>query len=98
MTVLSSIWERIQRSLFPFLEEELGLMTEKQQKLVSIVEIIKKHGSEHLVGHISRDSTEIIAREKPVARKKTKKKQSNRKRGRPKKGETVSPNRQSLWL
>jgi transposase len=180
MTILSSIWERIQRSLFPFLEEELGPLTEKQQKLVSILEIIriedsisytyktgrppadrkaiarafvakavynssttrelldrlksdkalrricgwetwnqipnestfsrafaafaesrlpeevhealvKKHMSEHLVGHISRDSTEIVAREKPVAREKTQKKQSNRKRGRPKKGETVSP-------
>ena len=156
MTVLSSIWERIQRSLFPFLEEELGPMTEKQRKLVSILEIIRiedsikytyktgrplsdrkaiarafvakavynssttrelldrlksdkalrricgwerwnqipdestfsrafaefaesrlpeevhealiqKHMSEHLVGHISRDSTEIVAREKPVA-------------------------------
>ena len=41
MTVLSSIWERIQRSLFPFLEEELGPLTEKQQKLVSILEIIR---------------------------------------------------------
>ncbi len=42
MTVLSSIWERIQRSLFPFLEEELGPLTEKQQKLVSILEIMRK--------------------------------------------------------
>ena len=41
MTVLSSIWERIQSNLFPFLEEELGPMTEKQQKLVSILEIIR---------------------------------------------------------
>jgi len=46
--------------------------------------LIKKHMLEHLVGHISRDSTEIIAREKPVAREKTKKKKSKRKRGRPK--------------
>jgi len=182
MTVLSSIWGRIQSSLFPFLEEELGPMTEKQQKLVSILEIIriedliiyiyktgrppadrkaiarafvakavynssttrelldrlksdkalrricgwenwnqipnestfsrafaefaesrlpqavhealiKKHMSEHLVGHISRDSTEIIAREKPAAKKK--KKKSKRKRGRPKKGETVPPKEQT---
>ena len=41
MAVLSSIWEGIQRSLFPFLEEELGPMTEKQQKLVSTLEIIR---------------------------------------------------------
>ena len=185
MTVLSSIWERIQSSLFSFLEEELGLITEKQQKLVSILEIIriedsilytyktgrppadrkaiarafvakavynssttrelldrlksdkslrricgwetrnqipdestfsrafaefaesklpeevhealiKKHMSEHLVGHISRDSTEIVAREKPVARKKTKK-ESNRKRGRPQKGVTV-PHREQTRI
>jgi len=184
MTLLSSIWSGIQRSLFPFLEEELGPMTEKQRKLVSILEIvriedsicytyktgrkpsnrkiiarafvakavynlsmtrelldrlkcdkvlrricgweslyqipsestlsrafaefaesrlteevhevlIKKHMSDHLVGHISRDSTEIIAREKPVAHQKPEKKTSKRKRGRPKKGETVSPKEQS---
>ena len=138
MVTLSSMWERIQSSLFPFLEEELGPLTKKQQKLISILEIIriedsisytyktgrppadrkaiarafaafaesrlpeevhealiKKHMSEHLVGHISRDSTEIVAREKPVTRKKTKQKQSNRKRGRPKKGETVSPKEQT---
>jgi len=41
MTVLSSIWERIQRSLFPFLEDELGPLTEKQQELISILEIIR---------------------------------------------------------
>ena len=180
MTALSSIWFRIQRNLFPYLEEELGPLTEKQQKLVRILEIIriedsiiytsgtgrppkdrkaivrafvakavyncsttrelidrlncdkvlrrlcgwetryqipnestfsrafaefaesrlpqevhealiKKHMSECLVGHISRDSTEIIAREKPIAREKTEEKKSKRKRGRPKKGETVHP-------
>ena len=51
--------------------------------------------SEYLVGHISRDSTEIIAREKPIARKKTEEKKSKRKRGRPKKGETVPPKEQT---
>ena len=184
MFALSSMWERIQSNLFPYLEEELGELTAKQQKLVSILEIIrieesitytyktgrppsdrkaivrafvakavynssttrelldrlksdkalrricgwetryqipkestfsrafaeiaesrlleevhealiKEHMSEHLVGHISRDSTEIIAREKPVARKKTEKKKSKRKRGRPKKGETVPPKEQT---
>ena len=183
MTLLSSIWSGIQRSLFPFLEEELGPMTEKQRKLVSILEIvriedsilytyktgrkpsdrkiiarafvakavynlsmtrelldrlkcdkvlrricgwespyqipsestlsrafaefaesrlieevhevlIKKHMSDHLVGHISRDSTEIIAREKPVTHQ-TPEKKSKRKRGRPKKGEPVSPKEQT---
>ena len=53
--------------------------------------LIKNYMSEHLVGHISRDSTEIIAREKPVVHEKTKKKKSRRKRGRPKKGETAPP-------
>ena len=184
MVSLSSMWERIQSNLFPYLEEELGELTAKQQKLVSILEtirieesisytyntgrppadrkaivrafvakavyncsttrelldrlksdkalrricgwetryeipnestfsrafaefaesrlpeevheaLIKKHMSEHLVGHISRDSTEINAREKPVARKKTEKKKSKRKRGRPKKGETVPPKEQT---
>lgn len=38
---LSQFWERIQGSLFPRLEEELSPLTEKQQKLVSILEIIK---------------------------------------------------------
>ena len=41
MRLLSSIWSGIQRSLFPFLEEELGPMTEKQRKLVSILELIR---------------------------------------------------------
>lgn len=41
MTLLSSIWERSQSNLFPFLEEQLGPMTEKQHKLVSILEIIR---------------------------------------------------------
>ena len=179
MRLLSSIWSGIQRSLFPYLEEELGPMTEKQRKIVSILELIRiedsiiytyktgrkpsnrkiiarafvaktvynstttrelydrlkcdkvlrricgwespyqlpsestlsrafsefaqsklpqkvhkalinRHLSEHLVGHISRDSTEIVAREKPVVKKKSeKKKKRKRKRGRPKKGENV---------
>ena len=29
MVALSSIWKRIQSNLFPFLEEELGPMTDK---------------------------------------------------------------------
>jgi len=178
---LSLIWSGIQRSLFPYLEEELGQLTEKQRKLVSILELIRiedsisytcktgrkpsdrkiiarafvakavynfsmtrelldrlkcdrvlrricgwespyqipsestlsrafsefaqskllqevhkvlinGHLSEHLVGHISRDGTEIVAREKPVVKKKPeKKKEPKRKRGRPKKGEKVPP-------
>jgi len=41
MFALLSMWERIQSNLFPFLEEELGELTAKQQKLVSILEIIR---------------------------------------------------------
>ena len=41
MIVLSSMWERIQSSLFPYLEEEFGELTTKQEKLVSILEIIR---------------------------------------------------------
>ena len=47
--------------------------------------LIETHLGEHLCGHISRDSTAIEAREKPV--KKEKKPKVAKKRGRPKKGE-----------
>ena len=48
--------------------------------------IIKQHMGDKIVGHISRDSTSIDAREKP-ARKKSKPIKQKKKRGRPKKGE-----------
>jgi transposase len=38
---LSQFWLRIQGSLFPELEEELGPLTEKQQKLVAILEVVR---------------------------------------------------------
>jgi transposase len=38
---LSQYWLRIQSSLFPWLEEELGGLTEKEQKLVSTLELIR---------------------------------------------------------
>ncbi len=38
---LSHFWERIQGSLFPKLEEELGPLTEKQQQLVAILETVR---------------------------------------------------------
>jgi hypothetical protein len=47
--------------------------------------MVKEHCGEKLVGHVSRDSTSIHAREK--AQKKEKKPQVKGKRGRPKKGE-----------
>ena len=41
METLSQYWLRIQSSLFPWLEEELGEMTEKEQKLVTTLELIR---------------------------------------------------------
>jgi len=38
---LSQYWLRIQSSLFPWLEEELGEITEKEQKLVATLELIR---------------------------------------------------------
>lgn len=38
---LSQYWFRIQSSLFPWLEEELGEMTEKEQRLVTTLELIR---------------------------------------------------------
>ena len=36
---LSSIWHHIQASLFPWLQEELGPLTQKQQQLVEVLEV-----------------------------------------------------------
>lgn len=38
---LSKYWEKIQGSLFPWVEEELDPLTEKQQQLVSILEVVR---------------------------------------------------------
>jgi hypothetical protein len=51
--------------------------------------LVAEHVSERLVGHVSRDSTAIVAREKP-AKKPPKPPQLKRPRGRPKKGEVVA--------
>ena len=45
MRLLSSIWSGIQRSLFHYLEEELGPMTEKHRKLVSTLELVRVEDS-----------------------------------------------------
>lgn len=58
-------------------------------------QLIKKYRSSQLVGHISRDSTEIEAREKPTT-KPIKPKVPKRKRGRPRKGEEPEPKQPSL--
>lgn len=41
MRSLSDYWLRIQRSLFPWLEEEIGELTGKEQKLVAILELVR---------------------------------------------------------
>jgi hypothetical protein len=51
--------------------------------------MIRKHCGEKLTGHVSRDSTAIESREKPV--KKPKVSPPKRKRGRPRKGEVAAP-------
>ncbi len=57
------------------------------QKTLSSKAVINKNYEQQIVGHISRDATEIESREKPV--KKVLEKKTKRKRGRPKKGEQV---------
>lgn len=52
--------------------------------------MIRKHYREKLAGHISRDSTAIESREKPVKTPKALPK-PKRKRGRPRKGEVDAP-------
>ena len=53
--------------------------------------LVEEHMSVELIGHVSRDSTAIIGREKPA--KKTKKPKVAKKRGRPAKGEKRTPKR-----
>src|SRR6202035_5133122 len=40
-TMLSQFWGNIQGTLFPFLEGELDPLTEKQQQLIAILELIR---------------------------------------------------------
>jgi transposase len=57
-------------------------------------DLVKEHLSEELIGHISRDSTAIEAREKPA--RKTPKSRKEKKRGRPKKGEVKEPKEETV--
>jgi len=41
MNILSQFWCCIQTRLFPYLEEELGPMTEKQKELVTVLELVR---------------------------------------------------------
>ena len=60
--------------------------------------LIAKYETPRVVGHISRDSTQIEAREKPRKKPHAKKQDQSkkRKRGRPKKGEKIEPKAPSL--
>jgi len=49
--------------------------------------LIKEHLGNHIIGHVSRDSTAIVAREKPEPVQKKSKDEPPKKRGRPRKGE-----------
>lgn len=51
--------------------------------------LVTRDADDPLVGHISRDSTEIEAREKPTPKAEQSEVEPKRKRGRPRKGETV---------
>lgn len=66
-----------------------------QGKLVQNIHeaMIKTHCGSKLAGHVSRDSTAIEGREKPVRKEKVKSEisENKRKRGRPRKGEVVLP-------
>ena len=47
MSPLFNIWYSIQHTLFPWLENELGPLTEKQQEFIRVVELaeVQKHMS-----------------------------------------------------
>lgn len=62
---------------------EIGLVNRVHEAL------IKEYHQERVVGHISRDASAIVAREKPVDRQAKDDSRPKRKRGRPKKGEVV---------
>ena len=49
MNTLFDIWNNIQSTLFPWLEEELDPLTEKEQKFVKVVSLLglEKHMKEY---------------------------------------------------
>lgn len=57
---LSQYWHKIQGSLFPWLKEELGELTEKQQKLVTILELVRVE--EHIPGGFRSSGRPLIER------------------------------------
>jgi len=69
-----------------FDEFSMGCLPQKVHEAM-----IENHYGDKIVGHISRDSTAIEAREKPVKKNTQEPHQPKRKRGRPRKGEVVPP-------
>lgn len=49
---LSNIWNRFQSSLFPWLQEELGELTEKQQQLIQVLELAQIEAHLPYVGRV----------------------------------------------
>jgi len=41
MKILSQLWQSVQEYLFPYLEEEFGVLTEKQERVVAILEVLQ---------------------------------------------------------
>ncbi len=60
---LAQKWEQIQGSLFPWIVEEIGEMSEKQQQLISILELLRVEeytlSSNALVGRVESDRSPI---------------------------------------
>ncbi len=60
---LAQKWEQIQGSFFPWIVEEIGDISEKQQQLISILELLRveEHtpSSNALVGRVESDSSPI---------------------------------------
>lgn len=62
LEILSRFWNRIQGTLFPLLEEELGPLTEKQQQLIAILEVVRvERFSTRLRGYIGRPQKDRAA-------------------------------------
>ena len=81
-------WEIPHASTFSraFAEFSKGCLPQKVHEAM-----IEEHYGSKVAGHLSRDSTSIPAREKPVKKTKEEQPQPKRKRGRPRKGEVVPP-------
>ena len=59
---LSMYWLTIQGNLFPWLEEELGPLTEKQQQLVTVLEIVRLEAFlRHWLGVVGRPPSDRAA-------------------------------------